>query len=205
MSKSSLSRLFGIVLAIVAWVGLVVQSIAITGKGLEFSFVFVNFFSYFTIQSNIFVALIATYWLFAKKETNNVYMRIFEFGTLVNITVTGIVYGVILAGIWQPQGLDLIADTLLHYVVPLLFVVNWFVFRRKIGWDNRIALTWLLYPLLYFVYSLIRGRVTSWYPYPFIDESILGLQQVLVNAVLMTLFFIAIGTVYAFIDNKLKK
>jgi hypothetical protein len=41
---------------------------------------------------------------------------------------------------------------------------------------------WVIYPLVYFAYSLLRGHVLAVYPYPFIDVEKLGYPQVFINA-----------------------
>ena len=44
------------------------------------------------------------------------------------------------------------------------------------------ALWWLLVPLTFFAYSLIRGAIVDWYPYPFIDVGLHGYGKVSVKA-----------------------
>lgn len=205
MSRSNLNRILLYVLFISAWGGLIAQIAALLSKNLDFGFTAVNFISYFTVQSNIFVALLASYWVFSKNESKSKYLKLFEFGTLVNITVTGIIYNVILAGIWQPQGLDLVADTLLHTVTPILFVVYWYLGRSKWRWEYQLAFVWLLYPVLYFVYSILRGSMVDWYPYPFVDASVLSTGQLVMNVVAMGVFIIVVGYIFIFINKRFKK
>jgi hypothetical protein len=113
---------------------------------------------------------------------------------LVGIVVTGIVYQVALAGLYELHGLSLFADTVLHKVTPILFLLGWLVA------GPRGALTWrtvwwsLLYPLAWLAFTLPRGAITGFYPYPFVDAGALGYGHVTLNCVFIGLFFTALAT-----------
>ena len=102
---------------------------------------------------------------------------------------TGIVYNIVLRQIWNPEGLQMVVDELLHSVIPVLFVVYWlaFVQKEKLLWKN--FLPWLLYPSIYLVYILIRGSLSGFYPYPFIDVDSLGYEEVFINCGVVCLAF----------------
>ena len=78
-------------------------------------------------------------------------------------------YNLVLRFLWDPQGWQLVADELLHTVIPLLFLLYWFLFvkRRNLYWKD--AFLWLIYPFVYLLYVFFRGAITGLYPYPFID------------------------------------
>lgn len=40
--------------------------------------------------------------------------------------------------------------------------------------DVRALLKFLLFPLLYVIYVLVRGAAIDWYPYPFLNPSVVG-------------------------------
>jgi len=94
-----------------------------------------------------------------------------------------------------------VADTILHYVTPILFVIFWigWVSKRRLQW--RHALWWALYPLAYFVYAMLRGAGADFYPYPFIDVAKLGFQAVVINAVLISVAFFAAGLLLVAADR----
>jgi hypothetical protein len=76
----------------------------------------------------------------------------------------------------------------------------WFcVPKGTLHWNN--VWTWLLYPLIYFIYALIRGEVVGTYPYPFIEVDRLGYSQVLVNAVMVLVGFVVISLVLVAVDR----
>ena len=99
----------------------------------------------------------------------------------VYIIIVGVVYNIVLRPLWNPQGLQLVVDELLHSVIPVLMLAYWFAFvpKGKLGWKQ--FLPWMLYPLIYLVYVLIRGSLSGYYPYPFINVESLGYEKVFIN------------------------
>lgn len=102
-------------------------------------------------------------------------------GLALQIGLVGLVYHLLLSGLWHPTGLHWWADQGVHTAVPLLFLAHWAMFAPKAGLDWRDAFRWLLYPAGYFAYALARGVLDGWYPYPFLDAGRLGHGAVLVN------------------------
>lgn len=103
-------------------------------------------------------------------------------GLAVNIALVGIVYHLLLAKLWNPQGLHYVSDQGLHTAVPLLFTAFWAFHAPKADLRWSHALWWLLYPAGYFAYALARGALDGWYPYPFIEVPKLGYGPVFLNA-----------------------
>jgi hypothetical protein len=54
---------------------------------------------------------------------------------------------------------------------------------------------WAIYPGLYFVYALLRGALSGFYAYPFIDVAALGYLRVLENALGILVGFIVIAAI----------
>jgi hypothetical protein len=153
------------------------------------------FFSFFTILTNILVALVFSAATFVSTAG---WGRFFcrpqvQAATAVYITIVGICYHLLLRQLWNPQGAQLLADMLLHSVMPVAYVLYWFLFASRAGLLWKDAVVWLLYPGLYLVYSLARGAVTGIYPYPFIDVNLLGYGGVLVRALGFLLVFLGTG------------
>lgn len=111
----------------------------------------------------------------------------------MNIALVSLAYNLLLRQLWQPQGWNLVADLLLHDAMPVLFLLFWWFAVPKHGLHPRQLGRWLLYPLGYLVYALIRGAITRWYPYPFIDVNTLGYPRVLLNAVLVAVTLVVVG------------
>jgi hypothetical protein len=163
----------------------------------------IRFFSFFTILTNILVALCCTVLLL----NNNSKVRIFfsNKNTLtaiaVYITIVGVVYNLILRFLWKPEGLQWIVDELLHSVIPILFLILWLLFIPKGRLQMKSVFAWLLYPLVYLIFILIRGLFSGFYPYPFIDVINLGYNKVVVNSTGMLSAFLVISVLFVLIDR----
>ncbi|MEO6638860.1 MAG: Pr6Pr family membrane protein, partial [Ginsengibacter sp.] len=121
------------------------------------------------------------------------------------ITIVGLVYNTILRFQWQPKGLQLIVDELLHSVIPVLFIVFWFLFVPKAYLKAKDIFPWLLYPLFYIIYILIRGSINGVYPYPFVDVVQLGFSKVFLNSGILVMVFVAFSFLYVALDRFAKK
>jgi len=199
MTPTTTARAFPALLAAIAWFAVFLQlwlSIRLgfaNGKSLMGGLV--AFFGYFTVLTNIFVALVATAGALARNPAAPHWLyRPSAVGCATTaILIVGIVYHLLLRKVWSPQGAQLLADVLLHYVVPGGTLLHWLAYRHPERLAARAVLAWCLYPLAYVVYALARGEVLGAYPYPFIDVTALGYRQVLVNAVGLMLGFIGLG------------
>ena len=98
------------------------------------------------------------------------------------IAVTGIVYATMLAPKEIAAGKFLTFENLvLHYVGPSMVVLDWLLFSPKGRFRPGDPLRWLLAPLGYFGYILVRstfagdiGTTGSRFPYDFIDPAVKG-------------------------------
>jgi hypothetical protein len=199
-SPSNSQRVFAVSLAALTWFAIALQ-LYLT-KGSVF-----NFISYFTILSNILVAISLTFSSLFPETTLGRYFADIKVKSAIAlyIFIVGLVYNLVLRGIWDPTGWQLIVDNLLHVAVPIFYVVYWFVFtpRGKLNWIDGIA--WAYFPLCYLIYSLIRGHFTKWYPYPFINVTEIGYQKVILNSSLMLIAFVLIGLLLILINKIFKR
>ena len=167
----------------------------------------IRFFSFFTILTNSITAI--AFAVIAGRGSGS-YHRFFSrpkvfTGITVCMTIVGVVYNLVLRSIWQPQGLQLVVDELLHVVMPALTVIYWIIFVPKnlLRWKD--ILPWLIYPAVYFILVIIRGYFSGFYPYPFINMSELGFQQVFINAFLVLAGFIAVSVIFISIGRFFRK
>lgn len=161
--------------------------------------------SFFTIQSNILAALTAAQ-LAVDPARDGLVWRVVRLDALLGITVTGIVYSTVLARVHEPIGWEQISTNIVfHYVVPIMTVVGWMLFGPRPRISLPVVLRALLWPVLWFGYSLVHGAISGWYPYPFVDVTAHGYPQVLINAVLVTLVLGAAGALYWLGDRKLSR
>lgn len=194
-------------LSIAVWVALAGQLyLIIQNRTAPIISTIIRYISFFTILTNLLVALCATTLLLGKNNNGlNFFSRRKTITAIaVYITIVGLVYNLVLRFLWQPQGFQLIVDELLHSVVPLLFIFYWLFFVPRAGLKVKDILPWLLYPSLYLIHTLIRGAITGLYPYPFIDVVQLGYNKVLFNSGMLVIVFIVFSLLYVALDRFLK-
>ena len=119
----------------------------------------VNLFSYFTIESNVLV-LVAGALIAVRPDRGGTAFGILRLGGLTAITITGIVYATILAGNTDFTGVEWWYDKTFHYAVPVLSVLGFLLFRPRTTLD-RSALWFLVWPLVWLAYTLVRAAVSD--------------------------------------------
>ncbi|WP_022762703.1 Pr6Pr family membrane protein [Butyrivibrio sp. AD3002] len=135
-----------------------------------------RFLMYFTIQSNILIAIICAIGLFlilGKKKISKTWYVVKFVGT-VSITLTGFVFGFMLAPLLGANAWN-IQNTLTHLIVPVVAVLDFFVIAPSAGIAKKNVIFVTIPPLLYAVYAGI-GYVRGWefspgnnYPYFFLN------------------------------------
>lgn len=163
-----------------------------------------NVFAFFTIQSNILVA-VASFLLAIRTERRSISFAVLRMTGLVAITITGIVYHVALRGLFELDTWGLAADQLLHTVVPVMAVAGWLLFGPRKLTSARIALLALIFPVAWLGFTLVRGAYVPFYPYPFIDVTVLGYAKTLLNCLWVALLFVAMAATYTGLDRTLAR
>lgn len=159
--------------------------------------------SFFTIQSNILSGVVSAQ-LAARPDRDGVVWRPVRLAALFGITVTGIVYSTVLAKIHQPHGVaETSVNTIVHYLVPVMMILGWLLFGPRPRIDLPTVLCSLLYPVTWIIYTLIRGAIWSWYPYPFLDVPSHGYGRVALNGLAVTVVLAVVAGLYAFGDRRL--
>ena len=107
----------------------------------------------------------------------------------------------LLRGLWHPRGLQWLDDVLLHDAVPALFVgYSWL--RPGIALAPFAArLFWAAWPIAYFLYAMLRGALSGFYPYPFFNAAQLGYGRVLLNAVAILAGYVVIAGILALVER----
>ena len=200
---TAMKRLLALLITLLAWFALVAQLVLMLKTSVDaVSETLVRFFSFFTILTNLLVALLFTGRLLHVSLS-------LQAGKLTAVTsyilVVGLVYQFLLRHLWQPTGLQWVVDELLHTIIPILVTVFWYIAEEKSGIKYKKIPAWLIYPLVYFVYILVRGLSTGEYPYPFIDGSKLGLGRAIVNGIFMLVFFVVVQVVLILIAKRNSK
>jgi len=196
-----MARIWHGAIGLIAAFALVAQTVVVLDNDRSF----VNFVSYFTVQSNILV-LIACVMIVASPDRQDALFGFMYLAALAGITVTGIVYATVLAGALDLDGLDLVLDILFHYVVPWATVLGFLVFRPGIVMSWRY-LWFAIWPVVWLVYTLVRGAsvhaafpaadgAVSNYPYDFLDVDLHSGVEVTIACVVVTVLMLGLASAY---------
>ena len=194
-------------LAILCWFALMLQLyLVISHKvppGMHLLGRIIRYFSFFTILSNLLVGISLTFLLVdAEGPLGRFFSRpLIQTAIALYIILVGLVYSALLREVWDPKGLQKVADTLLHDVIPVLYVLYWLIFTPKGLMQWKDALRWLIFPLAYLAYILFRGALSGIYPYPFLDVSVGGYPSVFLNIGLLLLAFLGMGLFLVVVDR----
>lgn len=201
----SLKKLLELFIVVIVLSSLILQfSVMLQGPAYQgFLDAFVRFFSYFTILSNTLV-FIYFLKLILKNDSAGEFWQKAETGTAITvyISVVGIVYHAVLSQLHSPVGLAFWADHGLHSFSPLLTILYWAFFTSKRIVQYKTIPYWLIYPAVYFMYTVVRGSFSGFYPYPFLDLNKISFLQVLGNSFIVLLVFTILSLSLSFIANK---
>ncbi|PSL54277.1 hypothetical protein B0I31_107335 [Saccharothrix carnea] len=163
----------------------------------------IRLFSYFTIQSNLFVLYVAiTLALDPARDGRG--WRVARLDALLGITITGIVFALVLAPLVHHVGIGWWVNAGFHQVSPVLAVLGWLLFgpRPRVDWATA-AKALLIWPVLWIAYTFVHGALTDWYPYPFLDATELGFGTALRNALFVLVAAAVLAVVAKALDGKM--
>lgn len=180
-----------------------------------------GFFMFYTNLSNL---LLAVYQLALGASGydpgSGVFRRLSSPGVALSMTlcifVTHLIYQWVLVPSARKRGKALsdigfssFGNLCVHYAVPWLTVVQWLLWQDKSGLNVGHAAWWLVLPLSYFAFGMLRGaagkpigHTKQRYPYPFMDPQVMGQRFWPVILLLIAAFF-ALGCLFVFIGRLL--
>ena len=184
------------VFALLGFSAVVTEIATLVARG---RFVPANFFSFFTIQSNLLAVTSLLLGAFATATGQHPeWLRFFRGAVTLYMTTTILIFVVLLSHLPASELTAVPWDnTVLHYIMPIVMIVDWAALDARTAVPFRRAVLWLAFPLLYLVYSLIRGPIVGWYPYPFMDASLHGYLGVAVTALVIAVVLTGIAAVIA--------
>ncbi|MEW9305570.1 Pr6Pr family membrane protein [Labrys neptuniae] len=200
-----LGRLFAAMIALIAGAAVLLQVLlgieAVQARGGSALEGVILVFSYFTVLTNTLVAIVSGASALLGERDGLLTRPGTRAAVAIYIFVVGVIFAALLTGLRPMSGLTLAVDTVLHRVVPVLYVLYWLLFvpKGRLSWRDPLA--WMLYPLLYVAYSLLYGALTGRYLYPFADVTVLGYGGALANGLVILAGFLALGLIVVAIDQ----
>jgi hypothetical protein len=166
------------VLAIVAIVAQI-QTLADAGR-LDI----VNFLSFFTIQSNVIAIVALGIMAMHPAGHRPRWLESLRGAAAVYLTITFVVVLLLLEDV--DVGLQLPwVDFVLHKLTPVVVVADLLLDPPTVRLIRRDGLGWLVYPLVWLAYTLVRGAIVGWYPYPFLNPANGGYAAVAITSVVI--------------------
>lgn len=155
--------------------------------------------SFFTLTSNLVVALACT-MLALDPARSGRWFDALRLASLVMISVTGIVYWLLLAG--EPTtGLDWVANMLVHTVVPLAAVGSWLLVGPHGRFRWGLLPLMLLIPVAWLAFAMARGAISGFYPYFFMDVTEVGYAAASLNILGIVIFALVLASVFVTLDK----
>lgn len=203
-----MKRKFQVLGFCLGWFAVIAQFILMfQNRQTDISEMIIRFFSFFTILTNILVALYFT--AAALKLKTIPFKWLVSKGSLTAITafilIVGLVYQLVLRDVWQPTGLQRIVDELLHTLIPLYVLIYWFFNINKNDLELKPIFRWLLYPVIFMIFILFRGHFSGFYPYPFLNVVDIGYAETLINIVIIFAAALVMLTILILIGKAIVK
>lgn len=163
-----------------------------------------NAFVFFTIQSNVLVGAAALLLALELNRSSRAF-AVLRLTGLVAITVTGVVFHAALAQTLDLKSWDAVGNELVHTVVPVMAMVGWLLIGPRALFTAPVAWLSLIFPACWLGFTLIRGAIAHWYPYPFIDVTQLGYGGAIVNCVWVAVLFLGLAAGATLLDRRLTR
>jgi len=200
---------FRIICALLAWTLIVGQYVVLLKDGTYggLASTSLSYFGFFTVTTNILVALaFSVPFLKPASKLHAFFERqSVRAAIALYIFVVAVIYYALLAADHNPEGISAHFNTGLHFLMPVLYILDWLIFADKGSISYKSAPYWTLYPIGYGVFNLIRGHFTGFYPYPFLDISKIGAGAVSMNMLGFALFYGFGGVAVIFLGRVLSR
>ena len=202
MQSGWFPRSLALLIALIAWLGIAIHVVEIWSMTGSLSTAVSILGGYFTILTNLIIAI--SFTILAVRGPAAIGASSLS-GITISIGLVGIVYGLLLQGLYVLTGGAAISNVLLHMITPVLVPIYWFfcVPRGRLRWHDPAL--WALYPLAYLVYALVRGTAEGSFAYPFIDYVANGIPTTAVTVAIITLAFLVVGWLMVALDKRLAR
>jgi hypothetical protein len=161
-----------------------------------------NYFSFFTIQTNVLAAATLALAAIVRRDEHSLLFDAVRGAVTLYIAITGVVFALLLSG--RQEDLDTHigwVNFVVHTLIPVVLVVDWLLEPARHRLQRRIALAWLAYPVAWFCYTLARGAAEDWYPYPFVDVGSHGYRRIFLNGVILGVCFLGGALAFVLVGN----
>jgi hypothetical protein len=178
-------------------VAIVVQLASLASKGTLNP---VNYFSYFTIDSNLIATgvLIAGAMNRGRRATSR--LDLVRGAAVVYMSITGIVFTLLLSNTDVDTAIPWV-NSVVHELMPLVMLADWLITPPAACLRLRQSVLWLSFPLVWIVYTLIRGAIVNLCPYPFVNPVNGGYGSVAAYSVAILVAMLVVSALVVVLAN----
>jgi hypothetical protein len=175
--ESPLNRILAALGLVVAGVILVALSVQILEQVARGTFRAENYFWFFSIQSSLAnIVVLGIGGIFGLTRHPAPHSLVVARGAVVT-------YAVLTLAVYHALLLNLVSGStvanpltqwpleVVHVWVPIYLVLEWVLRNQRITLRWWFVMVGVAYPAIWFAATLIRGGLTGWYPYPFLDPA----------------------------------
>jgi hypothetical protein len=188
---------YRLVFAAVTIAAIISQAVASINLGI---FRPVNYLSYFTIDSNLIAVALLLVGVARWRSTDSPALDVLRGAGVVYMSVTGVVFTLLLSGVDVDTQLKWV-NTVVHELMPLVMVADWLIAPPASRLTIRQGALWLLFPLVWIIYTLIRGAAANSYPYPFLNPANGGYGSVTVYCIGILVFMVVVCVAVVWLGN----
>lgn len=214
MKMNKWNKYYRLLIVLVGWfgvIGTITYKVLRCSQGQSVALELLDSLSHYTIQTNIIVMLWFTRALFSavKKGENSLSNTRRKTGIMLYISLTFIIYAILLQGLWEPKGMDAVLAYITHYVTPIAMIVDWvyceFSTEPADKLTKKDALKWLIYPACYVAYAMVYGYLSGRYMYPFLNAPEIGYPMVFLSIVVISAFLLLLGLIAIACSHRIQK
>ncbi|MFY9304056.1 MAG: Pr6Pr family membrane protein [Rhodoluna sp.] len=173
----------------------------VTDRTLNNNFRPFEYFAYFSIVSAILAGslLVFTGIRLIREFDKNKWVEIARLSMTVAMIVVGVVYHALLADVASDVRdgdyvWPVFPNEFIHTYGPILIVIDYLLSNKEFKLRMRAAFWVVAFPLLWLTFSVIRGIITNWWPYWFINPNGEGgVSGMLSYIAAIAFFFIILG------------
>jgi len=165
-------------------------------------------YRYYTMQTNLFIAIwltLAIIFHFKPEKLAQIKGTI-KGGLTIYIFITFVIFAIMLSDEYNPeQFIGIFTNVTSHYVIPILFFIDWSFTEKTVQYKWRNLGFWLIYPFLYLILSIVHGTITGKYLYPFLNIPVIGLGNYFLSIGILIVAYLALGSIFILSNRFLYK
>jgi hypothetical protein len=197
VNRRSAVAAFRVFFAGLTVVAIVVQLASLAAKGTLNP---VNYFSYFTIDSNLIAIGVLVAAALNRDRASTPRLDLVRGGAVVYMSITGIVFTLLLSNTDVDTAIPWV-NSVVHELMPMVMLADWLITPPAARLRMRQGVLWLSFPLVWIVYTIIRGAIVNLYPYPFLNPANGGYASVAVYCVAILLAMLVVSALVVVLAN----